>query len=109
MATYLDRILEAHRARAGHDDRRTDQRVERCNDLEPTRGFRDALATGDRLRVISEVKRRSPSKGDLAIDLDPAALAVQYRDGGASCLSVLTDEDHFGGSAAAQAAARGAV
>ena len=109
MATYLDRILEAHRARAAADDRRTDQLVERCNDLGPTRGFRAALATGDRLRVISEVKRRSPSKGDLAIDLDPAALAVQYRDGGASCLSVLTDEDHFGGSAADLAAARGAV
>ena len=109
MATYLDRILDVHRARAAADTRRTDVLVEQCAHLGATRGFRTALATGDRLRVISEVKRRSPSKGDLAIDLDPAALAVQYRDGGASCLSVLTDEDHFGGSAADLAAARAAV
>ncbi len=109
MATYLDRILEAHRARASEDSRRTDVLVERCTELDATRGFRSALATGDRLRVIAEVKRRSPSKGDLAVDLDPAALAREYLDGGASCLSVLTDEDHFGGSAADLAAARGAV
>jgi indole-3-glycerol phosphate synthase len=48
--------------------------------------------------VISEVKRRSPSRGDLSANLDPAALARSYADGGASCLSVLTDADYFGGS-----------
>jgi len=48
--------------------------------------------------VISEVKRRSPSRGDLLPDLDPAALARTYETGGASCLSVLTDADWFGGS-----------
>ncbi|MCY3661275.1 MAG: indole-3-glycerol-phosphate synthase [bacterium] len=60
--------------------------------------FRDALA-GDGLAVIAEIKRRSPSRGDLHPGADAASLARQYRDGGAACLSVLTDSERFGGSA----------
>ncbi len=63
----------------------------------------------DGLAVISEVKRRSPSKGDLKADLDPAELAGSYAAGGATCLSVLTDVDHFGGSPQDLQAARSAV
>ncbi len=69
--------------------------------IAPTRGFRaalDAASARGEIAVISEVKRRSPSKGDLAPDLDPATLARQYERGGAACLSVLTDVDYFGGS-----------
>ena len=73
------------------------------------RGFRAALDGRPQLEVISEVKRRSPSKGDLFLDLDPARLAGEYAAGGAACLSVLTDEEWFGGSAADLAAARDAV
>ena len=58
------------------------------------------------MAVIAEIKRRSPSKGDLAVDLDPTSLAVEYADGGATCLSVLTDVDHFGGSVDDLVAAR---
>lgn len=67
----------------------------------PARGFRAALetvaASGD-IAVISEIKRRSPSKGELAAGLDPIELARQYERGGAACLSVLTEIDFFGGS-----------
>lgn len=56
------------------------------------------MAAAEGMAVISEVKRRSPSKGELFPDLDAAVLAGQYAAGGASCLSVLTDADWFGGS-----------
>jgi indole-3-glycerol phosphate synthase len=109
MATYLDAILLAHRRSAAQDDRSTDALIDRARDMEPARGFRAALVGSDRLSVIAEVKRRSPSKGALAPDLDPAAIARSYQAGGASCLSVLTDVDHFGGSPQDLVAARTAV
>jgi indole-3-glycerol phosphate synthase len=109
MATYLDAILAAHRDAADQDRRSTEALIEQAETMPPCRGFRRSLADGDRLHVIAEVKRRSPSKGPLAPDLDPADLAVQYLVGGASCLSVLTDRDHFGGSPEDLAAARSAI
>ena len=109
MATYLDRILVAHRARAADDERQLAPRVEAARALPPARGFRSALlehAERDGTAVIAEVKRRSPSKGALAADLDPEVLARAYAAGGAACLSVLTDVEFFGGSATDLAAAR---
>jgi indole-3-glycerol phosphate synthase len=104
--TYLDKILDWHRQQAAADHRSLDQLITRALDYPPTRGFRSALADRDALAVISEIKRRSPSKGDLNADLDPALIAKQYAAGGAACLSVLTDEQFFGGSAADLQAAR---
>lgn len=107
-ATYLDKILAVHRAVAADDARDASELRERCLAMPAARDFAAALKAPG-LSVIAEVKRRSPSKGDLAADLDPAEVAQAYATGGAACLSVLTDEDHFGGSAADLAAARAAV
>ena len=85
--------------------------MRRALTIGPARPFRAALAAmadSGSMAVISEIKRRSPSKGDLAIGLDPAVLAAEYAAGGAACLSVLTDVDFFGGSVDDLTAARGA-
>jgi indole-3-glycerol phosphate synthase len=105
-ATYLDRILDHHRARAAADTRSIERLLDEARAMPPARGFRTALA--DRFGVIAEIKRRSPSKGVLNADLDPAEMAATYERGGAACLSVLTDEAHFGGSVADLQAARAA-
>ncbi len=109
MATYLDAILLAHRLTAAGDQRDGSELRAAAAAAPPARGFADALRAADGLGVIAEVKRRSPSKGDLFADLDPARLAAQYGEGGATCLSVLTDEVHFGGSPADLGGARAAV
>jgi indole-3-glycerol phosphate synthase len=59
-----------------------------------------ALAPADRVKIIAEVKRASPSRGPLADIPDPAALAASYETGGASAISVLTEGRRFGGSLA---------
>ena len=69
----------------------------------------DALAKDDAVTVIAEVKRSSPSKGSLAPIDDPSALAAEYEAGGASVISVLTEERRFGGSLDDLAAVRAAV
>lgn len=96
--TYLDNILSWHRNRAAGDVRDIDELVAASMSCEPTRGFAEHIQSTPHLAVIAEIKRRSPSKGDLNIGMDAAEYARMYQSGGASCLSVLTDEEHFGGS-----------
>ena len=98
-ATYLDRIVADHRSAAAADRRRVDELLEQALRCPPARGFRSRLASSGGVSVIAEVKRRSPSRDALRVDLDPGVLAAQYESGGAACLSVLTDEQWFGGSA----------
>ncbi len=111
---YLGAILEAHRRRASGDTRSLDDLIRQAGAVRPARGFAEALRldgtreTG-RAAVIAEIKRRSPSKGPLDEDLDPAELAAAYEAGGATCLSVLTDADFFGGSSRDLEEARSAV
>ncbi len=97
-ATYLDSIEVFHRRRAQRDERDWKLRV----GLVHYDGVRleDVLARekSPHVKVIAEIKRRSPSKGWLNEHLDAAETARTYVDGGASAISVLTDEPHFAGS-----------
>jgi len=72
------------------------------------RGFGAALRVSG-LQVIAEIKRRSPSRGDLNLNLDPAEQARAYAAGGAAAISVLTEPDFFGGSLEDLEAVRAAV
>ncbi|WP_288797567.1 indole-3-glycerol phosphate synthase TrpC [uncultured Arsenicicoccus sp.] len=113
MASVLDDIiggvredLARRQAQASLEDLK-----QRASHLEPAKDARAALAAGRTagVRVIAEVKRSSPSKGALALIADPAGLAADYQAGGASVISVLTEERRFGGSLADLDTVRAAV
>jgi len=105
-ATYLDNILAFHRERASRDERSVVALIEQAQKCAPVRGFASQIRACSTLAVIAEIKRKSPSKGALNAELDPASMAKAYELGGASCLSVLTDEPHFAGSVSDLQAAR---
>lgn len=96
---FLEKILAARRASSRFLDgpsRLPELRREAAG-ASPVRDFAASLRRGGPA-VIAEIKRASPSRGDLRPDLDPADLARAYERGGAAALSVLTEEPHFRGS-----------
>lgn len=97
---YIDKIVDQHRTAALADTRDLDKLISQAKISLPPRGFEKRLRQDSvtKLAVIAEIKRRSPSKGVLKSDLNPKVIADQYLQGGASCLSILTDTEFFGGS-----------
>src|SRR5439155_610899 len=108
--TLLDDILAAKRAEVAARRAATPPAALRARPLyaEARRGFRAALAALRAPAVIAELKRASPSRGEIRAAYDPAAIARGYAAAGAAALSVLTDGPFFGGALEHLAAARAA-
>jgi indole-3-glycerol phosphate synthase len=109
VSARLERLVEAtrHRLARAKRERPLEELEQLGTALEP-RPFSEALARPG-TSLIAEYKRRSPSAGDIRPDADVARIVGAYASGGAAAVSVLTEEEHFGGSLADLEGARAAV
>lgn len=109
LIKILKRKTEEVAARSSKVDEQ--ELLKQAASADAPRGFVSAMnatMAAGRPAVIAEVKKASPSKGVLREDFQPEKIAKSYEEGGASCLSILTDADFFQGSEAALQAARAA-
>ena len=112
IGTILEKIVETKRREVA-----SAQRLRPLSSLQsaiasmaPARDFFGAVTGNDgRIRLIAEIKKRSPSAGLIREDFDPVALARIYEGAGAAALSVLTDAEYFSGELAYVAEVKGAV
>jgi indole-3-glycerol phosphate synthase len=99
----LDRIIVAKAARLSEAKQavpleRMIAESEMFARISARRSLAENLLAANRINVIAEIKRRSPSKGIIREDFNPVELARDYEEGGAAALSILAEEDFFGGS-----------
>jgi indole-3-glycerol phosphate synthase len=107
--SILDRIVATKRDEVRHAVPRLDEYRDIARQAPAPRGFAAALRRPGEVRLLAEVKRRSPSAGDIRPGADPVEVARAYVDGGAAALSVLTDREYFGGDLDFLRAVRSAV
>jgi indole-3-glycerol phosphate synthase len=110
-ATILDKIVATKRQEiaAAISHCSFENLQARLPDAPALRSFLAPLRQPGNIRLIAEVKKASPSKGLIREDFNPVAIAMAYQEAGASCLSVLTDEQYFQGSLTYLSAVRQAV
>ncbi len=107
MNTFLERILQTKEAEVAS---LKSHRVTQTRAFpRPEHRFSQAVTRGDHLQIIAEVKKASPSKGAIALDVVPIERAAQYAEAGAAAVSVLTDRTYFQGSIDDLVSVRGAV
>lgn len=95
--SILQRIVEVKRGEVSDLAPRRAELRARAADAPPARGFAAALRRPGEVRLLAEVKRRSPSAGEIRPGADPVEVAQAYEEGGAAAVSVLTDREFFGG------------
>ena len=99
MPDILERICRTKREEIRHlKEHGEEELADQLQLQSPPRGFRSALASSGRVGIVAEVKKASPSAGVIRADFRPAEIARRYVEGGARCISVLTDEAYFQGN-----------
>lgn len=97
ISNILDRIVDTKREELRGLAGKGPELRARAAGAPPPRGFAAALRRPGEVRLLAEVKRRSPSAGEIRPGADPAEVARAYQQGGAAAVSVLTDREYFGG------------
>jgi indole-3-glycerol phosphate synthase len=108
-SNILERIVRTKRDEVRALAPRAGELRRRAADAPPPRPFAAALRHPAEVRLLAEVKRRSPSAGAIRPGADPGSVARAYADGGAAAISVLTDAEYFGGTLDALVQVRQAV